>query len=248
MRTSIPAALVLASAVLAGGNLRAQEAPVPAAPPHARRTITVSGEGEAHGRPDVARASFGVEAASPKVGPALETANARMRAVLAAIRSAGVADRDVRTTDFSVYFEAEPAPPGGASAPPAGRFHVRNVVEATIRDIARASEVLDAAFAAGANTASGIALAIDDPGPLRDQAREAAVRDARRRAETLARAAGVSVGAVVSISEAGGGGPRPMAARALAMTAGPPVEAGELSESVQVEVVYEIGTASSAKR
>ena len=243
-------AVALFSAFLAASGAGAQEAPIPAAPPPARRTITVDGDGEAHGRPDVARASLGVEAASPKVGPALESANARMRAVLAAIRSAGVADRDVRTTDFSVYFEPDPVPAGGASnGPPAGRFHVRNVVEVTIRDIARASDVLDAAFAAGANTASGIALAIDDPAPLREKAREAAVLDARRRAETLARAAGVTVGPVVAITESSGGvEPRPMAMRALAMPGGPPVEAGELSESVRVEVVYEIGPASPAKR
>ena len=238
--SSFSAALFLAGfAAAAAPPARAQEAPMRRELGGGPRTITVLGEGEARGKPDVARASLGVEASAEKVGPALADANARMRALLAAVRRAGVADKDIRTTDFSVYFEQDPAPRAG-SASRAGLYHVRNAVEVTIRDLSRASDVLDAALAAGGNTASGISFAIDDPAPLRASARRTAVADARSRAEALARAAGVAVGAVLSISEAGSPGPRPMLARAMAASAGPPVEAGELSETAQVQVVYEI--------
>jgi len=219
---------------------RAQEEPTRREFGRGPRTITVLGEGEARGKPDVARASLGVEAAAEKVGPALADANARMRALLAAIRRAGVADRDIRTTDFSVYFEQDPVPLRAGDASRSGHYHVRNAVDVTIRDLARASDVLDAALAAGGNAASGISFAIDDPAPLRATARQAAVADARSRAEALAHAAGVAVGAVLSISEEGSPGPRPMLTRAMAASAGPPVEAGELSETAQVQVVYEI--------
>jgi uncharacterized protein YggE len=238
----LPAVLPIIGLVAARSPARAQEAPAHRERP-ARRTITVLGEGEARGKPDIARATVGVEAAAEKVGPALQDANGRMNALLAAVRRAGVADRDIRTTEFSVFFEQDPTPPrAGTAAPVSGRYHVRNSVEITIRDLARASDVLDAALAAGGNSASGIAFAIGDPAPLRARAREAAVADARGRAEALAHAAGVVLGPVLSISESGYAGPRPMAARAMAMSAGPPVEAGELGETAQVEVVYEIAS------
>lgn len=240
---------LIAALIAAGSPARAQDSPAHHEFPPRPRTITVLGEGEARGKPDIARASVGVEAAAGKVGPALQDANARMSALLAAIRRAGVADKDIRTTDFSVFFEQDPAPPrAGDASPVPGRYHVRNSVEVTIRDLARASDVLDAALAAGGNSASGISFAIGDPAPLRARAREAAVTDARGRAEALARAAGVALGPVLSISEAGNAGPRPMAARAMAMSAGPPIEAGELGESAQVEVVYEIVPGNSPVR
>jgi len=217
--------------------------------PGPRRTITVTGEGEARGKPDIARATVGVDATAVKVGTALQEANTRMDALLAAVRRAGVGDKDIRTTDFSVYFEQDPTPPrAGDSGRSSGRYHVRNAVEITIRDLARASDVLDAALAAGGNAASGLSFAIGDPAPLRARAREDAVADARKRAEALARAAGVALGPVLSISEGTGAGPRPMAPRMMAMSAGPPVEAGELAESAQVEIVWAIAPAPPAPR
>jgi len=249
-RPGYSAALLLASLVaLAGARCAlAQDPPThPQAAP--RRTITVAGEGEARGKPDIARATLGVDATAGKVGAALQDANARMGALLAAVRRAGVADKDIRTTDFSVYFEQDPPPPRPEnSARPSGRYHVRNAVEITIRELARASDVLDAALGAGGNAASGLSFAIGDPTPLRARAREDAVADARRRAEALARAAGVALGPVLSISEGASAGQRPMAARMMSMSAGPPVEAGELAESAQVEIVYEIAPGSPASR
>ena len=214
------------------------------------RTITVVGQGEARGRPDVARTAIGIEAIGPKVAPTIDEANSRMRAVLEAVKRSGIREKDIRTTDFSIYFEQNPTPPRPAAknSLPAGNYHVRNSVEVTIRDLRRASDVLDGAIAAGANTVSGISFTVDDPAPLRAKAREAAVGDARARAEALARASGVGVGPVVSISESFGGGPRPMATRSLAMTAGPPIESGESSETAEVEVVYEIVPAAGSQQ
>ncbi len=210
------------------------------------RTITVSGEGEASGAPDVATTTLGVDALDPKVDAAVSDANRRMRAVLDAVRRAGVASRDIRTVEYSIDFEENPPPPRPSGAPearPRGHYHVRNSVQVTVRDLPRAGDVLGAAIAAGANSVSGIAFTVENPAPLRARAREAAVADARSRAEALARASGVSVGPVVSISEASAGPvPRPMLARAMASAApGPPIEAGELVERARVEIVFEIG-------
>ncbi|HET7453338.1 MAG TPA: SIMPL domain-containing protein [Thermoanaerobaculia bacterium] len=241
-RTTLPFAAI---AVIISAAAARPSAADDGAPNRSRRTITVSGEGDASGAPDVAVTTLGVESLDPKVGPAVADANARMRTVLDAVKRAGVAARDVRTVEFSIGFEQNPPPPraaGEAEARPTGNYRVRNVAQITIRDLARASAVLDAAVGGGANTVSGIAFTIEDPAPLRAKAREAAIADARARAEALARASGVAVGPVLSISENGGGPiPRPMLARSIApMEAGAPVESGQLSEHAQVEVVYEI--------
>lgn len=236
-RTALSAVLVFVGAAAA----LAADAP-DRRPPERLRTITVSGEGEAAGAPDVAITNLGVEVLAPKAGAAVAEANGRMRAVVDAVKRAGVAARDVRTSEFTVGFEPPPPPRDGSAASGAGNYRVRNTVQVTIRDLARASAVLDAALGAGANAVSGIAFTIENPAPLRARAREAAVADARARAEALARASGVAVGPVVSISESGGGpGPRPMMARMAAMeAAAPPIESGELTERAQIEVVFEI--------
>jgi len=234
------AILLLAAAAAAAPSPAADS---PDRPAGRLRTITVSGEGEASGAPDVAVTTLGAEAVARKVGPAVADANARMRAVLDAVKRSGVAGKDIRTTDFSIDFEQNPPPRAEpeAGGRPAGNYRVRNTVQLTIRDLSRASEVLDAAIGAGANAVSGISFTIENPAPLRAKAREAAVADARARAEALARASGVSVGPVVSISEGGSGPvPRPMVARMAMDSAAPPIESGELTERVQIEVVYEI--------
>src|SRR5580765_3658657 len=110
-RPELTAVWLLAGIVSAAvpGNARAQDSPTHREFGPRPRTITVLGEGESRGKPDIARATVGVEAAAGKVGPALQDANARMSALLAAVRHAGVADKDIRTTEFSVFFEQDPA-------------------------------------------------------------------------------------------------------------------------------------------
>ncbi|MGH9440846.1 MAG: SIMPL domain-containing protein [Thermoanaerobaculia bacterium] len=232
--------LAVVAFVLAGGSSRAAD---PAAPRHDSsrvRTISVIGEGDATGTPDVARAGLGVEVRSSRAGVAVAEANTHMTAVVSALKKAGVAAKDIRTTDFSVDFERPPEP-----SPEAGQYRVRNVVEVTIRDRDRAGVVLDAALSSGANDVFGISFSIEDPSPLREKAREAAVADARSRAEGLARAGGVGLGPLLSLSEEGSSSPRPVAIRAMAMSAGPPIESGDLTVSAQVRAVYEIAPAAT---
>jgi uncharacterized protein YggE len=165
-----------------------------------------------------------------------------MTAVVAALKRAGVAAKDIRTTDFSVNFERPAEQP-----PQPGQYRVRNVVEVTIRDRDRVGDVLDGALSAGASDVFGISFSIDDPRPLRAKAREAAVADARARAQELARASGVELGALLSLSEEGSSPPRPVAMRAMSLAAGPPIESGELTVSAQVQAVYEIGASSPSR-
>ena len=210
-------------------------------------TITVIGRGEASARPDIARTNLGVEATAATVPEATRMANERMTAVIAAMKRLGIADRDIRTSNFSIFFERAPQPAGGSAPKPAaqpeGVYHVSNIVEVTIRDLDKASALLQAAVDAGANTAWNLSFELDNTKPLETQALEKAVDDGRANAEALARRSGVALGQIISISEVVGAAPTPIFTEAMAFKAsdsGPPIERGELTFSTQIQIVYAI--------
>jgi uncharacterized protein len=236
----------------------------------ALRTITVVGHGEAMGKPDIARTSIGVEASAPTVEEALNQTSTKMTAILDAVKKLGVAEKDLQTANFSIQVErpyvepmpavaplAEAAPPakGGKAAaaaplppPPPPRapsvtYRVSNSVEVVIRDVPKASKVLQAAVDAGANNVWSVSFSIDDTKALEATAREKAVADARARAEVLAKLSGVELGPVISVSEVIGRGPvhpMPMFASAEAKWAGagPPLAPGEVTWGTSIEVVF----------
>jgi hypothetical protein len=206
----------------------------------------VVGRGEASARPDIARTNLGVEATAATVPQAMRLANERMSSVIAALKRLGIADRDLRTSNFSIFFERAPEPAPGSVAKPAmqppGVYRVSNIVEVTIRDLDKASTVLQAAVDAGANTAWNISFELDNSKPVETQALEKAVEDGRANAETLARRTGVALGQIISISEVIGSAPTPIFAEAAfkSAAAGPPIERGELTFSTQIQIVYAI--------
>jgi uncharacterized protein YggE len=198
--------------------------------------IAVVGHGKALGQPDVARVNVGIEVRAGSAEQATQDLNTRMAALIASVKQAGVADKDVRTSNFSISFEQVPephpepmphavpraAPAKGAAGPvaappdqppvklPSGYYRASNTVEVTIRDLKRAAEVLTAATRAGANQVFGIQFEIEDPSALQAEASARAVADARTRAQKLATQAGVTLGRVLSISEGTEGGGQPM--------------------------------------
>ncbi len=216
------------------------------------RTITVVGHGEVKGKPDIARTSLGIEVTAPTVAEATKQANAQMDAVLKAVKAAGVADKDIQTSNFSINFErqnpGQPMPAakgnsGQAAEGTAGVYHVNNMVNVTIRDLNKVSAVIDGAINAGANNVWGINFALDKTTTQEADAREQAISDAKARAESLAKLTGVNLGGVVAVSEVISGGPVPMPKYAAAQGlggGGTPVEAGEVTFSTDIQVVYAI--------
>ncbi len=201
--------------------------------------ISVSGLGSAFGQPDVAMLSLGVDAEADTVAEARANAAKAMDAMLAALKEGGVADDDIQTTRFNV----EPRYDYRNDKRELIGFAVTNLVTAKIRNIDDVGELIDGALTAGGDLAriDYLSFTIDDPSALEDEARKEAMDDARSRAETLAEAAGVKLGAPRSISE--GGGPVPIEmgaadARLLAEEAETPIELGELEVQVSVQVVY----------
>ena len=201
-------------------------------------------------KPDVANTTVGVEALGPTVDAAMADAEARMTSVLDALKKMGIADKDIQTSNFSINFErqmeqkpvtAQATP--GKFEPPAGFYRVSNMVQVTIRDMTKVGDVIDTAVKAGANNVWGISFSLEDTKGLEEQAREAAVKDAQARAESLAGLTNVQVGDVISVSEVVGSQPVPMFSAAEAKGlggGGTPAEPGEVTFSTQIQVVYGI--------
>ncbi|MGB3605162.1 MAG: SIMPL domain-containing protein [Gordonia sp. (in: high G+C Gram-positive bacteria)] len=200
-----------------------------------RRTVSVSGSGQAAAVPDVMRLDVGVAVVEPNVSAAMERAAASMQAVLDALLGAGVARRDLATSQLSVYPQNR-----SGDEPWISGYEVTNMLTVTIRDLGAASAILAAATAAGGDDlrVHSIALIIDDPSVPRSLARDAAFADARARADQYARLAGASLGQVLEVNEDSPSfGPAP---RMTAYAASMPVESGEQQLSASVNVVFEL--------
>jgi uncharacterized protein YggE len=231
LRIAIAALVVLAIAALSGiGRPEAAES----ASEDARGGITVTGVGRVNTVPDEAEFSLGITTEGRTAGGALAANSERMRKLIEALKAAGVAERDIQTRDVSV----------GSDYDQTGRsddFVASNTVSILIRDLDRAGGVLDAAAQAGANNIYGPSLTRSNREGLEARALEDAVANARKRAVALANAAGIELGAVTAISEAGAAMPGPMELRAMdAAASSPPIEQGTQEIQATVTVTFAI--------
>jgi hypothetical protein len=206
------------------------------------RTVTVTGSGKVYLTPDIAYITIGVHTEGENASEAVASNNQQAQQVIDALIAQGIAEKDIQTTNFSIYpqqeYDTEGKPTGKI------KYIVDNSVFVTVRDIEKVGEVLDAAVKAGANSISGIQFDVADKTAALSEARAAAVKDAGVKAEELASAAGVTLGDVQTISEYTSGGPQPMydirAAAPMAEAASVPVQAGQMLLTVEVNMVYEI--------
>ncbi len=203
------------------------------------RTISVSGEGEVKAAPDQASLSTGVVTQARNAADALAANTRAMNAVFAALKRLGIPDKAIQTSDFSVSPQYPPD-----RSDDTGRiigYRVSNEVNATV-EIGKLGVALDALVNAGSNSLGSIAFTIRDPKPLLAQARAAAVADAIVRAQTYAKAAGVSLGPILTISEGEAEPPRPLYRMAMTAAApgAPPIAGGEESVTATVSVTFEI--------
>lgn len=230
--------LILAAALAVPAAAIAQ-APVQPAPSTDGTLLSVSATGEARRVPDVATVSAGVVTQAADANAALRANAEQMNRLMEAVRKAGIAERDIQTSDLGVspqYHRAD-----GQAREITG-YEARNTVNLTVRDIAGLGGVIDALVAAGANQVYGPNFQIGEPDEARDEARRAALDAARARAELYAEALGLRVRRIVSISEGGGFVPRPMMAmRAMDAMESSPVSPGESTLSVNLDVVFELG-------
>jgi hypothetical protein len=220
------------AAALAGSAL-AQDEKIP-------RTISLTGHGEVRVAPDMASVTIGVASQADTAQEALAANTAAMNAVMNALKAAGIAARDIQTSNFSVqprydYDNAQP--------PRLAGYDVSNTVNVTVRDLASLGGLLDRMVQAGSNQIHGIAFEVSKPELAQDNARNSAVADAKRKAALYAQALSVQLGDVLSVSEQVPGPPIPVLRqpmRAEAVAADVPVSPGEQKLSVDVTIVWEI--------
>ncbi len=229
--------------IFIAANVLAFAAGAAHADPAAANAITVSGEGTVHIPPDMALINLGVISSAKSAQDALAANAKATQTALAALKAAGVADKDLQTSDFSLQPEYETQPPGPPKIPVIAGYRAENFVLVTVRDIGQVGALLDKGTASGANSANGISFAVSDPAHALDEARQAAFADAKHKAEIYASAAGVKLGQLISLSDGVPGDNGPVMAKygvAHAQMA-LPVQPGE--ETIQAHVIARFAVA-----
>jgi uncharacterized protein YggE len=232
------AALAGAIALMAGAAFSTAQAAEAMMPP---RTITVSGDAEVASKPDQARLSAGVVTQAETAAAALAANSTAMNRVFAAIRMAGIPENRIQTSNFSVQPQYAPFRQENPEPQRIIGYQVSNNVTVVVDDLTKVGTTLDALVRSGANQLGGIQFMIADPKPLAERARTLAVVDGAAKAKTLATAAGVTLGPVMSIQETTNVRPIPVFAMARAVAAeATPIAEGEERVSVNVTMTYAI--------
>ena len=240
----IAAAAALAALSVASPAAQAQLAGPPTPGPAMMRMdgamLHVAAESEVRAAPDLATINTGVMTEAPTAQAALAENAKRMQAVFTALKRAGIAERDIQTSNLSInpqYAYAE------REAPKLTGYQAQNQVSVIVRDLKRLGPAVDAVVAAGSNQVNGVSFGLADPDKALDQARRDAVAKARARAELYAQAAGLKVVRIVAISETAAppiGPPMPLPMVKMAMAEATPTAPGELAMRVTVNVAFEL--------
>jgi uncharacterized protein len=207
------------------------------------RTLSVSGNGQAYLAPDIAYIYIGVHTEQLTAAESVAENTTQTQAVIDALKKAGIDEKDIRTTNFSIYPQDKYDPQTGT---PTGNktYVVDNTVYVTVRKLDELGDLLDTVVKAGANTVNSVQFDVVNKAEALKQARADAVKDAESQAKELAGAAGLSLGEIQSINfsdnqpivfdgKGGGGGIAPQAASV-------PIQTGQLSFTVTVNVTYAI--------
>ncbi len=227
------ALLVLGSILAACGpsNITVQTQP-------AERTITVSGTGKVTLTPDIAYISIGVNTQNASAKDAVSQNTTQAQAVIAVIKKAGIADKDIQTTDFSIYPQQQYDNNGKLTGV---LYVVNNSVYVTVRDLTKLGSLLDQVVQSGANNINSITFDVADKTDALSQARKAAVAEAAKQAGELTSATGVKLGDVQTISYADTTPPITLnAPRAMDVAGGGnvPIQSGSMQISTTVTIVY----------
>ncbi len=210
--------------------------------------VTIQGRGEVRAAPDMATIMSGVTTQGATAREALDANTAAMSELITALKEAGIEARDIQTSGFSVnpnYVYSDARDELGYTLPPKiNGYQVANSVTVVVRDLEDLGSILDQSVTVGANTVNGVSFSVADPSELLNEARKAAFADARSKAELYAGVAGATLGSLESINETQDyGSPQPYAmyARAeLQSGADVPVEAGELTFAITVNVAWDL--------
>ena len=247
-RTTIHGALAALTilAGMTGGPARSQGESVRPAPAFfsVSQGLTSHGHGEVKAKPDIARMTAGVVTQAKDQAQAAQENAGKMTALMAAVKSLKIADRDIQTQGYSVEAQYDY---GSGHAPILTGYQVTNSVQVTLRDLSQAGVLIDKATQAGANQVNGLSYELSDNGAVQAQALSKAVTDARRRAQVMADALGVGLGNPLSLND-GEASPvvQPifqMRAMRAASDSAPatPISAQDITVTADVTLVYAMG-------
>lgn len=235
----------------------AQSAPTTAISPlgSGSALLSLSAEGRSRRTPDLAQFSAGVVTQGASAGEAMAANSRQMESVIAALRRAGIPERDIQTSVISLqprYNNPNPEAQMRGRPPEPPRiigYEARNSVQVQLRRLGEMGKVIDALVNVGANEINGPNFTLDEPKAAQDEARIEAIATGRQRAELYARAAGMRVVRILSISEGGGHypveqivvtGSRMMSPGAPPLPPPPPVAPGEVSVGANVSMQFEL--------
>jgi len=222
-------------------------AQTPAAPPAAdsmfrATTLNLAAQGEVRVQPDMATITIGVQTDGKTAAEAMEKNAAQMNGVIAALRRAGIGEREIQTSGLNlnpqyVYQESQP--------PRLNGYQASNQVSVRVLELGRLGPAIDSVVASGANQINGISFGLRDPSVAENQARRDAVRALEAKTALYAGATGHRVGRLVTLSEGGGYSPPPPMPMAMARVAdfaekGTPTSGGELAVRIDVTALYEL--------
>ena len=237
-------AIGLALAVTAAVPAALAQAAAPAADTMFRATtLNLSAYGETKVAPDMATITLGVMTEGKTAAEAMQANAARMNAVVASLRKAGIPDKDIQTSNLNLnpqYRYQENQPPVLVG------YQASNNVTVTVTDLKRLGPAVDATVNAGANQVHGISFGLSDPTGAENAAREAAVKALAAKADLYAKATGYRISRLVSLSEGGGYAPQPpmpmvaYAAKREMADAGTSISAGEMKVRIDISGLYEL--------
>ena len=206
------------------------------------RIVSLSGHGEVRSTPDIAFVTAGVTTQGTTAAEALAANTKAMTDLFAALKDAGIEDKDIQTSNFSVQPRYDFS---NNQAPKLVGYDVSNNVTVKLKKIETMGALLDKLVQSGSNQITGISFDVSKPDEAMDEARKLATQDATRKAKLYAQAMGIELGNVVQISEGSSAGPSPVpfvrgAAMMKADAAPVPVAAGEQTIAADVNIIWEI--------
>ena len=228
----LPLFIAMTAMLLSAGVAHADDSPP--------RTISVTGSGSVQAAPDMANITIGVSTVAPTARAALDANNAQTTKMFAFLKSAGVADKDMQSTNLSISPQYRNYRPNENRQPEIIGYTVNNSVRVAVRKLSAFGEVLDGVVTAGANNINGIRFDVSERKALTRSAAANAIKDGISQAKNIANAAGLKLGPILSISQSGGfRPPQQFMARSMAAEA-VPIAAGELTIGASASMVFAI--------
>jgi uncharacterized protein YggE len=203
--------------------------------PDTQNQISVVGSSTINKSPDIATTQIGVQTIAKEVDPAINENNKKAEAIIAVLRNTGIAEKDIRTSSFNITPQRDYQQPNY----PIFGYQVDNMLSVTFRDLTKVGKGLQNAINAGANNIYGVSFTLADPESARSEARTLAIQDARKKAESMASAAGITLGKIISVNEVSSS--VSVDSRnydKAAAEAAVPIQSGELGVTVQVQLTY----------